>query len=185
MRATTARSSRARALRSSLRRKDGASPSSRAAIPACSPWRRRCFEAIEHGEPARGAALDVRVVPGITAMQAAAARIGAPLGHDFCAISLSDNLKPWAIIEKRLEGGERGRFRDRALQPGLEGAGPNASRKPLPVARPQGRRDARDLRARRRPREDERITVTESRRRPIPPSSTWRRSSSSARARRA
>jgi precorrin-3B C17-methyltransferase len=45
----------------------------------------------------------VRVIPGITAMQAAAARIGAPLGHDFCAISLSDNLKSWAVIEKRLK----------------------------------------------------------------------------------
>jgi precorrin-3B C17-methyltransferase len=42
------------------------------------------------------------VLPGITAMLAAAARAGAPLGHDFCAINLSDNLKPWALIEKRL-----------------------------------------------------------------------------------
>lgn len=47
-------------------------------------------------------ALDVRVLPGITAMLAAAARAGAPLGHDFCALNLSDNLKPWALIEKRL-----------------------------------------------------------------------------------
>ncbi|HYP64459.1 MAG TPA: precorrin-3B C(17)-methyltransferase, partial [Acidocella sp.] len=46
--------------------------------------------------------LDVRVLPGITAMLAAAAKAGAPLGHDFCAINLSDNLKPWALIEKRL-----------------------------------------------------------------------------------
>lgn len=46
--------------------------------------------------------LDIRVLPGVTAMLAAAARIGAPLGHDFCAINLSDNLKPWALIEKRL-----------------------------------------------------------------------------------
>jgi precorrin-3B C17-methyltransferase len=46
--------------------------------------------------------LDIRVLPGITAMLAAAARAGAPLGHDFCAINLSDNLKPWAVIEKRL-----------------------------------------------------------------------------------
>ena len=41
-------------------------------------------------------------MPGVTAMLAVAARSGAPLGHDFCAISLSDNLKPWEIIEKRL-----------------------------------------------------------------------------------
>ena len=47
-------------------------------------------------------ALDVRVLPGITAMLAAAARAGAPLGHDFCTINLSDNLKPWALIEKRV-----------------------------------------------------------------------------------
>ncbi|MCB1515537.1 MAG: precorrin-3B C(17)-methyltransferase [Hyphomicrobiaceae bacterium] len=46
--------------------------------------------------------LDIRVLPGITAMLAAAARIGAPLGHDFCAINLSDNLKPWPLIERRL-----------------------------------------------------------------------------------
>lgn len=47
-------------------------------------------------------ALDIRVLPGITAMLAAAARVGAPLGHDFCAVNLSDNLKPWALVEKRL-----------------------------------------------------------------------------------
>jgi precorrin-3B C17-methyltransferase len=39
---------------------------------------------------------------GVTAMLAVAARVGAPLGHDFCAISLSDNLKPWGLIERRL-----------------------------------------------------------------------------------
>ncbi|ETX28038.1 precorrin-3B C(17)-methyltransferase [Roseivivax isoporae] len=59
------------------------------------------FEALEAG-PAAWRGLDIRVLPGITAMLAAAARAGAPLGHDFCAINLSDNLKPWATIEKRL-----------------------------------------------------------------------------------
>lgn len=59
------------------------------------------FEAVEAG-PSGWRALDIRVAPGITAMIAAAARIGAPLGHDFCAINLSDNLKPWALIETRL-----------------------------------------------------------------------------------
>jgi len=44
----------------------------------------------------------IRVLPGVTAMLAAAARAGAPLGHDFCAINLSDNLKPWPVIEARL-----------------------------------------------------------------------------------
>lgn len=45
----------------------------------------------------------VRVFPGISAMQAAAARVGAPLMHDFCAISLSDLLTPWTVIERRLQ----------------------------------------------------------------------------------
>jgi precorrin-3B C17-methyltransferase len=59
------------------------------------------FEAIEHGPPA-WRALDVSVLPGVTAALAAAARLGAPLGSDFCVINLSDNLKPWALIETRL-----------------------------------------------------------------------------------
>jgi precorrin-3B C17-methyltransferase len=59
------------------------------------------FEALEAG-PMAWRELDIRVLPGITAMLAAAARAGAPLGHDFCAINLSDNLKPWRVIEKRL-----------------------------------------------------------------------------------
>lgn len=58
------------------------------------------FEAME--QSSQLAEANVRILPGITAMLAAAARIGAPLGHDFCAINLSDNLKPWALIEKRL-----------------------------------------------------------------------------------
>lgn len=58
-------------------------------------------EAIEKG-PAEWGEIDFSVIPGVTAMLAVAARAGAPLGHDFCAISLSDNLKPWGIIEKRL-----------------------------------------------------------------------------------
>jgi precorrin-3B C17-methyltransferase len=59
-------------------------------------------EQIEVG-PEAWRVLDIEVVPGITAMFAVAARVGAPLGHDFCALSLSDNLKPWAVIERRLE----------------------------------------------------------------------------------
>lgn len=59
------------------------------------------FEALESG-PAHWRDLDIRVLPGITAMLAASARAGAPLGHDFCVINLSDNLKPWSLIEKRL-----------------------------------------------------------------------------------
>jgi len=58
------------------------------------------FEALE--EKPQWQDLPIRVLPGVTAMLAAAARVGAPLGHDFCVINLSDNLKPWAVIEKRL-----------------------------------------------------------------------------------
>jgi precorrin-3B C17-methyltransferase len=58
------------------------------------------FEALEASPQWQG--LTIRVLPGVTAMLAAAARAGAPLGHDFCAINLSDNLKPWSLIEKRL-----------------------------------------------------------------------------------
>ncbi|XVU23798.1 precorrin-2 C(20)-methyltransferase [Actinoplanes sp. CA-054009] len=46
----------------------------------------------------------VRIVPGLTAAQAVASRVGAPLGHDFCVVSLSDRLKPWPVIEGRLAG---------------------------------------------------------------------------------
>ena len=59
------------------------------------------FEAIDAGPPG-WRALDVRVVPGVSALLAAAARLGAPLGADFCAISLSDNLKPWPLVLDRL-----------------------------------------------------------------------------------
>lgn len=59
------------------------------------------FEAVEAGPPAFRD-LEIKVLPGITAMLAASAAAGAILGHDFCAINLSDNLKPWPVIEKRL-----------------------------------------------------------------------------------
>ncbi|MGO2241866.1 MAG: precorrin-3B C(17)-methyltransferase [Halomonas sp.] len=59
------------------------------------------FEALEAGD-AQWRRLDIQVLPGISAMLAASASVGAPLGHDFCCINLSDNLKPWVLIEKRL-----------------------------------------------------------------------------------
>jgi precorrin-3B C17-methyltransferase len=59
-------------------------------------------EEIEAGAQAVRA-IDVAIVPGVTAMLALAARVGAPLGHDFCALSLSDNLKPWSLVERRLD----------------------------------------------------------------------------------
>jgi precorrin-2 C20-methyltransferase/precorrin-3B C17-methyltransferase len=59
------------------------------------------LESVEQG-PSAWRALDIHIVPGLSAMQAAASRVGAPLGHDFCVLSLSDRLKPWEIIVKRL-----------------------------------------------------------------------------------
>ena len=59
-------------------------------------------EALEQG-PAEWRRVDVQVIPGVSAMLAVAARVGAPLGHDFCTLSLSDNLKPWPVVEQRLE----------------------------------------------------------------------------------
>ena len=72
------------------------------------------FELIEHGangeiQPA-WQRLETHVVPGISALQAAAAKIGAPLGHDFCTVSLSDLLTPWEIIEQRLHAAAEGDF---------------------------------------------------------------------------
>lgn len=60
------------------------------------------LEALDDARDPRWAAVDLRVEPGISASLATAAQAGAPLGHDFCAISLSDNLKPWDVIETRL-----------------------------------------------------------------------------------
>jgi cobalt-precorrin 5A hydrolase/precorrin-3B C17-methyltransferase len=68
------------------------------------------FELLATPEDAAWARVAVNVVPGISAMQAAAARIGAPLGHDFCAVSLSDLLTPWPAIERRLEAAAEGDF---------------------------------------------------------------------------
>jgi precorrin-2 C20-methyltransferase/precorrin-3B C17-methyltransferase len=61
------------------------------------------LEAVEAADDPALARVDVRIVPGLSAMQAAAARVGAPLGHDFCVISLSDQLKPWDAVERRLD----------------------------------------------------------------------------------
>ncbi|WP_020173672.1 precorrin-3B C(17)-methyltransferase [Methyloferula stellata] len=66
------------------------------------------FEALDADATARD--IIVTVMPGVSAMQAASARLGAPLGHDFCVISLSDNLKPWSLIERRLKAAAEGDF---------------------------------------------------------------------------
>jgi precorrin-3B C17-methyltransferase len=86
------------------------------------------FEAVEHGDPA-WRDLAIEIVPGIGAMQAAAARGGAPLGHDFCALSLSDNLKPWSLVERRLRAAAEGDFVIALYNPASK-------------ARPDGIRDA-------------------------------------------
>lgn len=67
------------------------------------------LEAVETGD-ADWRGLDIRIVPGVSAVLAAAARLGAPLGHDFCVLSLSDNLKPWEIIARRLRAAAEGDF---------------------------------------------------------------------------
>ena len=68
------------------------------------------LECLDRDPPPAWRRVALRVLPGVSAMQAAAARIGAPLGHDFCAISLSDLLTPWAVIERRLEAAAAGDF---------------------------------------------------------------------------
>ena len=68
------------------------------------------FELLDRAGRPEWNRVEITVVPGISALQAAAARIGAPLGHDFCAISLSDLLTPWAAIEKRLKAAAEGDF---------------------------------------------------------------------------
>ena len=61
------------------------------------------FEGLDRADRRDWASVEIAVAPGLSAMQAAAARVGAPLGHDFCAISLSDLLTPWEVIRTRLE----------------------------------------------------------------------------------
>src|SRR5262249_17281624 len=61
------------------------------------------FELLDREQQPGWSSVDIIVCPGVSAMQAAASRIGAPLGHDFCAISLSDLMTPWPVIQKRLE----------------------------------------------------------------------------------
>ena len=68
------------------------------------------FEVMERENRADWNRVAVRVVPGISALQAAAARIGAPIGHDFCAVSLSNLLTPWEQIRRRLKAAAEGDF---------------------------------------------------------------------------
>lgn len=68
------------------------------------------FELLDKEPEAGWEQVEIEVIPGISAMQAAASKIGAPLGHDFCAISLSDLLTPWQTIETRLHAAGQGDF---------------------------------------------------------------------------
>jgi cobalt-precorrin 5A hydrolase / precorrin-3B C17-methyltransferase len=68
------------------------------------------LEAIDRDRNPEWDRVELQICPGVSAMQAAAALVGAPLGHDFCVISLSDILKPWAEIERRLELAAQGDF---------------------------------------------------------------------------
>jgi cobalt-precorrin 5A hydrolase/precorrin-3B C17-methyltransferase len=65
---------------------------------------------LDRSERADWRRIAVSSAPGISALQSAAARIGAPLGHDFCAISLSDLMTPWAMIERRVRAAAEGDF---------------------------------------------------------------------------
>jgi cobalt-precorrin 5A hydrolase/precorrin-3B C17-methyltransferase len=97
--------------------------------------------------------VELAVVPGVTAATAAAARVGAPLGHDFCVLSMSDVLKPWEVIEQRLDAAARADFvlalynpksnhRPWQLARALEIVGAHrASTTPVVVARDVGRPD--------------------------------------------
>lgn len=68
------------------------------------------FELVERGGREDWRRVELAVTPGISALQAAAARAGAPLGHDFCTISLSDLLTPWDVIERRIHAAAMGDF---------------------------------------------------------------------------
>jgi cobalt-precorrin 5A hydrolase/precorrin-3B C17-methyltransferase len=68
------------------------------------------LEALDGSDDPAWHAVELEVLPGVSAALAAAARIGAPLGHDFCLISLSDNLKPWHVITDRLAHAAAGDF---------------------------------------------------------------------------
>jgi len=86
-------------------------------------------EELHRADDGRYRGVEVSIVPGVTAASAAAARVGAPLGHDFCCLSLSDVLKPWAVVEQRLEAvagptwSSRSTTRSRVTGPGSS-AGP-------------------------------------------------------------
>jgi precorrin-3B C17-methyltransferase len=68
------------------------------------------FELLDHQAKPEWEDINIEVIPGISALQALASRVGAPLAHDFCTISLSDLLTPWTTIEKRIHAAGQGDF---------------------------------------------------------------------------
>ena len=93
----------------------------------------------------------IRVLPGVSAVQAVAARAGAPIGGDFAVMSLSDRLKPWSVIERRLRAIARGRPGAGGLQPGVAVADHPGRRHAARSCSSTGSRHRRRRRPRRRP----------------------------------
>ena len=117
------------------------------------------YEQIERSGDPDWERIEIVGIPGISAMQAAAARIGAPLGHDFCAISLSDLLTPWTVIEQRLKAAADGDFVIAFYNPVSQRRRTQlaAAREILLAARPA---ETPVVLARNLGREGERVTVT-------------------------
>ena len=116
------------------------------------------FEAVDHGDES-DRAVTISVLPGVSAMQAAAARLGAPLGHDFCAISLSDNLKPWDVIVRRLTAAAQGDFVIAFYNPASR-ARPDAIHAAFKLLRELKASDTPVAFARAVGRDDEKLTLT-------------------------
>jgi precorrin-3B C17-methyltransferase len=68
------------------------------------------FQVLEDMRWRRGDSPELRIIPGVTALNSCGSLVGAPLGHDFCAISLSDLLTPWSVIRKRIEAAAEADF---------------------------------------------------------------------------
>ena len=116
------------------------------------------FEAVDHGDES-DRAVNISVLPGVSAMQAAAAKLGAPLGHDFCAISLSDNLKPWEVIVRRLTAAAQGDFVIAFYNPASR-ARPDAIHAAFKLLRELKAADTPVAFARAVGRDDEKLTLT-------------------------
>ncbi len=101
------------------------------------------FELIERERRRDWSAVEIAVAPGVSAMHAAAARVGAPLGHDFCAISLSDLLTPWPAIRARLEAAASADFVVALYNPRSARRAGRSGRSGRSAAPPSPARDAR------------------------------------------